>query len=151
MPTIMREDEVHEAGLILINHSHFDHCKPDTHKKIRMLRIKPLNTWIHIPVPGADTIAKNTGATVIANAEAIRGKHIHPPPCVPLSADFDELYSVLRQRGVPESQLRAVAGGERIELENGIVIRPYPGLHCLMPFEREYRSDISFPDTCIPH
>lgn len=43
-------DEVNEADVLLINHAHFDH------------------------VPGADKISKKTGAKVIGNGEAIRGK-----------------------------------------------------------------------------
>lgn len=46
-------------------------------------------------LPGADRIAKATGATIIANGEAI---------------------SVMRASGVPEAQLCAIAGGERIPL-----------------------------------
>ena len=46
-------------------------------------------------MPGADRIAKRTGAKVIANPEAIH---------------------VLRDAGVPEAQLITVAGGERVPL-----------------------------------
>ncbi|KAF6832008.1 beta-lactamase domain protein [Colletotrichum plurivorum] len=64
-------DDVTEADYIFISHAHFDH------------------------LPGADRIAKQTGATVIANGEAI---------------------TLLRSAGVHESQLLPVAGGERIPL-----------------------------------
>ena len=46
-------------------------------------------------LPGADRLAKATGAIIVANGEAI---------------------SVMRIAGVPESQLMAVAGGERIPI-----------------------------------
>ncbi|KAL2829630.1 hypothetical protein BJY01DRAFT_261173 [Aspergillus pseudoustus] len=46
-------------------------------------------------LPGADRLAQRTGAIIVANAEAIH---------------------VMREAGVPESQLMAVSGGERIPL-----------------------------------
>lgn len=46
-------------------------------------------------LPGADRLARRTGATIIANGEAI---------------------TVMRAAGVPEAQLQPVAGGERIPL-----------------------------------
>jgi hypothetical protein len=46
-------------------------------------------------LPGADRLAKRTGATIVANGEAIR---------------------VMRDAGVPDNQLLAVSGGERISL-----------------------------------
>lgn len=46
-------------------------------------------------LPGADRLAKKTGAIIIANGEAI---------------------TVMRAAGVPEAQLQPVAGGERIPL-----------------------------------
>ncbi|KAI8303136.1 xylosidase arabinofuranosidase [Colletotrichum sp. SAR11_240] len=64
-------DNVTEADYIFISHAHFDH------------------------LPGADRIAKKTGAIVIANGEAI---------------------NLLRSAGVHESQLFPVAGGERIPM-----------------------------------
>ncbi|KAJ0384006.1 hypothetical protein COL922a_009267 [Colletotrichum nupharicola] len=64
-------DDVTEADYIFISHAHFDH------------------------LPGADRIAKKTGAIVIANGEAI---------------------NLLRSAGVDESQLFPVAGGERIPM-----------------------------------
>lgn len=93
-------------------------------------------------LPGADRLALKTGATVIANAEAI---------------------NCLRRAGVPEEQLILVAGGERIplftkdilakakagtiDLALGPVLAPptphvkyaalavhaWPSLHCLLP------------------
>ncbi|KAK0382685.1 hypothetical protein NLU13_9781 [Sarocladium strictum] len=110
--------EVHEADYIFISHAHFDH------------------------LPGADRIAKQTGAIVYANCEAI---------------------NLLRKAGVPDSQLIAVQGGERLPLftkqvrdlasKGEIPLRPgppgapahphpdhavfsvdvWPALHCLVP------------------
>ncbi|KAF9870753.1 xylosidase arabinofuranosidase [Colletotrichum karsti] len=71
LPKYLDIDEVTEADYIFISHAHFDH------------------------LPGADRIAKKTGAMVIANGEAI---------------------NLLRSAGVHESQLLPVAGGERIPL-----------------------------------
>ena len=95
-----------------------------------------------VSLPGADRIAINTGATVIANGEAIK---------------------CLRQAGVPEEQLLPVSGGERIPLftreirdkaKGNVALRApgppggpvfpvhelaalsvevWPSLHCLMP------------------
>ncbi|KAL2060398.1 hypothetical protein VTL71DRAFT_9793 [Oculimacula yallundae] len=64
-------EDVTELDYIVICHAHFDH------------------------LPGADRLALKTGATVIANGEAI---------------------NCLRRAGVPEAQLVQVAGGERIPL-----------------------------------
>ncbi|KAF0637908.1 hypothetical protein FPSE5266_03750 [Fusarium pseudograminearum] len=64
-------DDVTEVDYIVISHAHFDH------------------------LPGADQLALRTGATVIANCEAINR---------------------LRDAGVPETQLIPVSGGERVPL-----------------------------------
>ncbi|KAL3473186.1 hypothetical protein BJX99DRAFT_201827 [Aspergillus californicus] len=93
-------------------------------------------------IPGADRLALRTGAIVIANGEAI---------------------NLLRGAGVPESQLMAVAGGERVPLFTreirkqasagtcatlpgppgspprpnpelaSFAVHVWPSLHCLMP------------------
>ncbi|GKT64408.1 beta-lactamase domain protein [Colletotrichum tofieldiae] len=111
-------EDVQVVDYILISHAHFDH------------------------LPGADRLALKTGATVIANCEAI---------------------NLLRRAGVPESQLLPVAGGERVPIFTrtireqaaagtcdvihgppGSPARPHPklasfaihvwpSLHCLMP------------------
>jgi len=70
-PQYLSIEQVTEADYIFISHAHFDH------------------------LPGCDRLAKRTGATVIANGEAI---------------------TVLREAGVSEEQLLPVAGGERIPL-----------------------------------
>jgi len=71
LPHYLSISQVTEADYIFISHAHFDH------------------------LPGSDRLAKQTGATVIANGEAI---------------------TCLRDAGVPEEQLLPVAGGERIPL-----------------------------------
>lgn len=110
--------DVGKADYIFISHAHFDH------------------------LPGADRLARHTGAIVIANCEAI---------------------NLLRQAGVPETQLQPVSGGERIPLFTRAVrdaaaedkcatapgppgaprlphpdlaalsVHVWPSLHCLMP------------------
>lgn len=76
--------EVKEADFVLVGHSHFDH------------------------LAGAEVIAANTGATIIASHESCR---------------------VMRERGVPEAQLRASSGGERHRLGEGVTVRVFPSLH----------------------
>jgi hypothetical protein len=63
-------------------------------------------------LPGAEIMAKK-GAKVIANREAVQ---------------------VLMNQGVSKEQVISAAGGERLELAPGLVLRTYPALHCLMPF-----------------
>src|SRR2546426_2095745 len=58
---------------------------------------------------GAERIAAHTGATVIGSHETVRLLH-----------DVDR---------IPEGQLIAVAGGEPIELPDGIRVRVFPSLH----------------------
>ncbi|KAH7393681.1 hypothetical protein BKA64DRAFT_676706 [Cadophora sp. MPI-SDFR-AT-0126] len=129
LPVYLSVEDVTEADYIFISHAHFDH------------------------LPGADRIAIKTGATVIANCEAI---------------------SCLRTAGVPEAQLMAVAGGERIPLFTKVVreaaaagtaeiepgppaapplphhslavlsVHVWPSLHCLMPGN----SHADIPDVC---
>ena len=71
LPSYLKIADVTEADYIFISHAHFDH------------------------LPGCDRLAKQTGATVIANGEAI---------------------NVLREAGVSEEQLLPVSGGERVPL-----------------------------------
>lgn len=84
-------------------------------------------------LPGADRLAMKTGAIIVGNGEAT---------------------NVMRAAGVPESQLLAVAGGDRIPLYpksvraksmqpsegsplspegSPITVHTWPALHCLMP------------------
>ncbi|KAI1129642.1 Metallo-hydrolase/oxidoreductase [Nemania abortiva] len=71
LKTYLRIDDVDQCDYIFISHAHFDH------------------------LPGADRLAKATGAIIVGNGEAI---------------------NVMRAAGVPEAQLIAVSGGERIPL-----------------------------------
>jgi L-ascorbate metabolism protein UlaG (beta-lactamase superfamily) len=57
---------------------------------------------------GAEVIAANTGATIIGSNESCR---------------------VMRERGVPEAQLRPSQGGERHRLADGVTVRVFPSLH----------------------
>ena len=59
-------------------------------------------------IAGAETIALNTGARVIGSNETAR---------------------VLREAGVPESQLAPSQGGERHRLADGVSVEVFPGLH----------------------
>jgi L-ascorbate metabolism protein UlaG (beta-lactamase superfamily) len=85
--------EVTRADFILVGHSHFDHLS------------------------GAEIIARNTGATIIASNESCR---------------------VMRECGVPSrEQLRPSQGGERHRLADGVTVRVFPSLHaCLWAGER---------------
>ncbi|KAJ5714365.1 uncharacterized protein N7483_011546 [Penicillium malachiteum] len=127
MPKWLDINSVTEADYILISHAHFDH------------------------LPGADKIALNTGAIIIANCEAINR---------------------LRDKGVPDDQLVPVSGGERIPLftkdvrdaaKSGQValragppgapaephhslavadVHIWPSLHCLIPGTHDTLPDI---------
>ena len=67
---------------------------------------------------GAERIAPRTGATVIGSYETIR---------------------LMAAQGVPESQLQAVSGGERVRLSDDVVVSVYPSLHSCVwtgPFQQ---------------
>lgn len=70
---------------------------------------------------GAERIAPRTGATIIGSYESVR---------------------VMAQQGVPENQLLAVSGGERVQLGDGadsVCVSVYPSLHSCVwtgPFEQ---------------
>ena len=55
----------------------------------------PADSEIRVSLPGADRLARRTGAIIIGNGEAI---------------------NVMRNAGIPETQLQAVAGGERVPI-----------------------------------
>ncbi|KAJ5741011.1 hypothetical protein N7493_000883 [Penicillium malachiteum] len=127
MPKWLDINSVTEADYIIISHAHFDH------------------------LPGADKIALNTGAVIIANCEATNR---------------------LRDAGVADDQLVPVSGGERIPLftkdvldaaKSGQValragppgapaephhslavadIHVWPSLHCLIPGTHDTPPDI---------
>jgi len=83
-PVGITADEVDRADMVFVSHAHFDH------------------------VLGADTIAANTGATVVGNFETAR---------------------VLRDNGVAASQLLPVAGGETIDCGNDVRVHVFPSVH----------------------
>jgi L-ascorbate metabolism protein UlaG (beta-lactamase superfamily) len=76
--------DVDRADWILVGHSHFDHL------------------W------GAETIARNTGATIVGSYETLR---------------------VMEQHGVPLGQLLPVAGGERVRLGPDVTATVFPSQH----------------------
>ncbi|KAK2025531.1 hypothetical protein LX32DRAFT_665913 [Colletotrichum zoysiae] len=78
MKRYLELEEVTEVDYIVISHAHFDH------------------------LPGADKLALRTGATVIANCEAI---------------------NLLRNAGVPDTQLIPASGGERVPLFTKDILR----------------------------
>lgn len=57
---------------------------------------------------GAERVAVSTGATVVAGYESVR---------------------VLEQAGVPVDQMICVAGGEKVDLGNGVTVDVYPSQH----------------------
>ena len=57
---------------------------------------------------GAERIAANTGATIIGSYETVR---------------------VMEQAGVPLEQMICVAGGERVDLGNGVHVSVFPSQH----------------------
>jgi L-ascorbate metabolism protein UlaG (beta-lactamase superfamily) len=74
---------------------------------------------------GAERIAKRTGATIVGSYETVR---------------------VMAAQGVPESQLMAVSGGERIALGDDVFATVYPSLHsCVWSHRQMPESDV----TCI--
>jgi L-ascorbate metabolism protein UlaG (beta-lactamase superfamily) len=67
---------------------------------------------------GAERIAPRTGATVIGSYETIR---------------------LMAAQGVPESQLQPVSGGERVRLDDDVVVSVSPSLHSCVwtgPFQQ---------------
>jgi L-ascorbate metabolism protein UlaG (beta-lactamase superfamily) len=57
---------------------------------------------------GADRIVMNTGATLIAGYESVR---------------------LMEAAGVPADRMICVAGGERVDLGNGVTVRAFPSQH----------------------
>lgn len=92
---------IQKADWILIGHSHFDHL------------------W------GAETIAVNTGATIIGSYETNR---------------------YMREAGVPDEQLIPVSGGEHIPLGEGVTAHVFPALHSCWwaPYNDEHPNSPCF-------
>ena len=106
-PVGLTTAQVQRADYVLVGHAHFDH------------------------LAGADTIAANTGATVIANYESIR---------------------LAAEAGVPEAQLMAVSGGEPIELAADLRVRVFPGLHsCIWSGGMLNADDEVIGDDAVTH
>jgi L-ascorbate metabolism protein UlaG (beta-lactamase superfamily) len=102
-PTGLGSADVQTADWILIGHSHWDHLY------------------------GAQTIAANTGATIVGSYETAR---------------------VMAELGVPESQLLRVAGGERVRLREDVSVRVLPSLHSAV---WSHRCAPAVDDSCIGH
>jgi L-ascorbate metabolism protein UlaG (beta-lactamase superfamily) len=100
-PVGLTAGEVDRADWILVGHSHFDHL------------------W------GAETIARNTGATIVGSYETAR---------------------VMEQHGVPLEQLLPVAGGERVRLSPSVTATAHPSQHsCVWSQQKMLASD----EVCI--
>ncbi|MBI2761426.1 MAG: MBL fold metallo-hydrolase [Chloroflexi bacterium] len=84
-PVGLTAAEVDRADFILVGHSHWDHL------------------W------GAETIAHNTGATIVGSYESVRVMH--------------------DQEQIPDAQLMPVSGGERIRLSADVTVRVFPSIH----------------------
>lgn len=101
-PVGLTTKQVERADYILVGHSHFDHL------------------W------GAETIAHNTGATVIGSHESVR---------------------LMEKEQVPEDQLIAVAGGERVRLNDRVTVRVFPSQHsCIWARAGRTADDICLGD-----
>lgn len=106
-PVGLTTAQVERADYVLVGHAHFDH------------------------LAGAETIAANTGATVIANYESIR-----------LASDA----------GVPAVQLMPVSGGEPVALAENLRVRVFPGLHsCIWSGGMLSADDEAVGDADLSH
>jgi len=81
----LRASEVTTCDFILVGHSHWDHL------------------W------GAETILRNTKATVIGSYETAR--------------------VMIEEEGIPEDQVLPVSGGEEIRLNDEVSVQVFPSLH----------------------
>jgi L-ascorbate metabolism protein UlaG (beta-lactamase superfamily) len=71
---------------------------------------------------GAERIAHRTGARIIGSYETVR---------------------LMVQAGVPEEQLVPVSGGERVRLDDDVVVSVYPSLHsCVWTHQAMHQSDV---------
>jgi L-ascorbate metabolism protein UlaG (beta-lactamase superfamily) len=96
-PVGLRVEEVGRADFIFVSHAHFDHLY------------------------GVASIARSTGATVVASPESAR---------------------VLRQDGVPEDQLLMVTGGETVRCGPAASVRVFPALHSCPFVAGDYDSAV---------
>src|SRR3712207_4802961 len=71
---------------------------------------------------GAERIARNTGATIVGSHETVR---------------------LMVNEEVPEDQLIAVAGGERVRLSDSVTVRVFPSQHpCIWTRSEEHTSEL---------
>lgn len=83
-PVGVTSSDIDEADFVFVSHAHFDH------------------------VLGADTVARNTGAPVVANYEVAR---------------------LLRHNGVNEDQVWPTAGGHVIDCGHDVLVHVLPSVH----------------------
>lgn len=100
-PVGLTSADIDRADWILVGHSHFDHL------------------W------GAETIARNTGATIVGSYETVR---------------------VMESQGVPLGQLLPVAGGERVRLSPDVTVNVYPSQHSCVWSQTKMRA---VDEVCI--
>jgi L-ascorbate metabolism protein UlaG (beta-lactamase superfamily) len=81
---------------------------------------------------GAERIARQTGCTVIGSYESVR---------------------ILHEEGIPLSQLMPVAGGETVDLGDGVLVRPYPSQHsCVWSHSQmQDAGDVCIGDLGVTH
>jgi len=81
---------------------------------------------------GAERIARRTGATIVGSFETVR---------------------VMEQQGVPMSRLLPVAGGERLQLAEGVTASVYPSLHsCVWTHGQMQQSgEVCLGDLGVTH
>ena len=79
---------------------------------------------------GAQNIARNTGATVVGSHESVR---------------------LMSQTEVPESQLMAVAGGERIRLSDRVSVRVFPSQHSCIWAKAGQVDEVCLGDMGLTH
>src|SRR5581483_2964965 len=85
--------------------------------------------WDHLW--GAETIARATGATIVGSYESVRVMH--------------------DQEAIPEAQLLAVAGGERVRLADDVSVRVFPSMHsCIWSHASARADELCLGDYGVP-
>ena len=100
----LKVEDVAKSDYVLVGHSHFDHL------------------W------GAETIAHNTGATIIGSHETVR---------------------LMQLEEVHEDQLMSVSGGEQIRLSESVTIKVFPSQHSCIWSQAGAPGDVCLGDRDI--
>jgi L-ascorbate metabolism protein UlaG (beta-lactamase superfamily) len=100
----LKVEDVAKSDYVLVGHSHFDHL------------------W------GAETIAHNTGATIIGSHETVR---------------------LMQIEEVHEDQLISVSGGEQIRLSESVTIKVFPSQHSCIWSQAGASEDVCLGDRDI--